>query len=108
MASATKETEKPMATDIVQSGGGEEARRPAKDETGGFFHIYKKGQGYWTRMGTAAASALIGALTAHFLYRNLPVWIGAMGVEMERSRTISLGIISVLCLAYAVLVFWLI
>jgi preprotein translocase subunit SecE len=107
MASATKETEKPMATDIVQGGGGGEAPRPAKDDGGGFFHIYKPGQGYWTRMGTAAAAALIGALTAHFLYRNLPVWIGAAGVEMEKARTISLGIIAVLAIAYAILVFWL-
>jgi preprotein translocase subunit SecE len=34
----------------------------------GFFHIRKKGQGYWTRMGTAAGAALIGALTVQFIY----------------------------------------
>ena len=28
-------------------------------EAAGFFHIYKKGQGYWTRMGTVGGAALI-------------------------------------------------
>src|SRR5947208_8841526 len=41
---------------------------------GGFFQIYKKGQGYWTRMGTAAAAGLLIAGTAFFLYENLRVW----------------------------------
>jgi preprotein translocase SecE subunit len=34
----------------------------------GFFHIHKKGQGYWTRMGTVGGAALIGALTVQFLF----------------------------------------
>jgi preprotein translocase SecE subunit len=29
---------------------------------GGFFHIVKRGQGYWTRMGTAGAAVLLIAL----------------------------------------------
>ncbi len=38
---------------------------------GGFFHIYKSGQGYWTRMGTVAGCGLLVALIAQFIYRNL-------------------------------------
>lgn len=38
---------------------------------GGFFTIYKKGQGYWTRMGTAMAAALISVLFAQFVYSQL-------------------------------------
>ena len=38
---------------------------------GGFFTIYKHGQGYWTRMGTAVAAALISLLTANFVYQRL-------------------------------------
>lgn len=34
----------------------------------GYFHIYKKGQGYWTRMGTVFGVSLIGLLAANFLY----------------------------------------
>jgi preprotein translocase subunit SecE len=35
---------------------------------GGFFTIYKKGQGYWTRMGTVFGAALVIFLTASFLF----------------------------------------
>ena len=41
---------------------------------GGFFTIYKKGQGYWTRMGTVGGAALIAALTAQFLYSRGRIW----------------------------------
>src|SRR4249919_3665274 len=34
----------------------------------GFFHIYKSGQGYWTRMGSAAGAALIILLVCHFFW----------------------------------------
>src|SRR3954470_3384798 len=49
--------------------GAEQAKEP------GFFHIYKKGQGYWTRMGSAGAALLLAALIVNFLWTNLPVWI---------------------------------
>src|SRR5437879_5097261 len=38
---------------------------------GGFFTIYKKGQGYWTRIGTVGGAALIAVLTAQFIYSRL-------------------------------------
>ncbi len=38
---------------------------------GGFFHLYKPGQGYWTRMGTAAGAILLIALLARFIYISL-------------------------------------
>ena len=43
----------------------------------GFFTIYKSGQGYWTRMGTAAAAGLLALLTMGFIYRELPVYLAA-------------------------------
>src|SRR4051812_11370113 len=91
MASATTEkpeNEKAMASDVVASGadddGGEKHRPPQtqRDQGDGFFHIYKKGQGYWTRMGTAGAAALLAALTASFLYQHLHVWLHDMGVSL--------------------------
>ncbi len=52
------------------------AAAPArKDDAAGFFTIYKKGQGYWTRMGTALGAGLIIALTVWFFYQQLPVWL---------------------------------
>lgn len=118
MASATREKEKAMATDAVADGAderGEEKPRPqqqpphsqpSRDDGGGFFHIYKKGQGYWTRMGTAGAAALIAALTASFLYQHLADWIGASGVTPARAGHISLAIIGAFVLAFALLVYW--
>ncbi|HEX8913955.1 MAG TPA: preprotein translocase subunit SecE, partial [Humisphaera sp.] len=38
----------------------------------GFFSIYKKGQGYWTRMGTLIGVALVGGLLAWTLYSQIP------------------------------------
>src|SRR2546421_8273072 len=38
---------------------------------GGFFTIYKKGQGYWTRMGTALGAAIISVLCAEFIYTQM-------------------------------------
>jgi preprotein translocase subunit SecE len=49
------------------SQSGQAPIQPDSDKPG-YFHIYKKGQGYWTRMGTVAGVALIGVLTADFLY----------------------------------------
>lgn len=41
----------------------------------GFFHIYKPGQGYWTRMGTAGAAALLLIVLAQFMYVNLRIYV---------------------------------
>ncbi len=53
---------------------------PAAGRQGGtgFFSIYKKGQGYWTRMGTAIAAALLGVLTAYNVY-NYRAFFGMGG-----------------------------
>lgn len=59
------------------AGSGEkvlEYRSAPREERGsGFFTIYKKGQGYWTRMGTAVGAIIISALLANFVYGRLVV-----------------------------------
>lgn len=76
MASATKSEEKIMGTDLAASGADEPERGPQqraeRSDRPGFFSIYKKGQGYWTRLGSAGGALLLVALTAHFLYTELP------------------------------------
>lgn len=51
----------------------------SRSKQGGFFTIYKKGQGYWTRMGTALGAALLLTVFAVFVYTELktrlPNWI---------------------------------
>src|SRR5262245_37770300 len=61
-------------------GGGKQPAaepRPAAPSgaRGGFFSIYKSGQGYWTRMGTAAGAGIILIATLIWLYQYLPVWL---------------------------------
>jgi preprotein translocase subunit SecE len=52
-----------------KSGGAAAPRPPSRG--GGFFSIYKKGQGYWTRMGTALAAAFIALLCGDFAYTQM-------------------------------------
>ena len=42
----------------------------------GFFTIYKSGQGYWTRMGTLAGTAILGLMLAYTLSDKVPVYAG--------------------------------
>jgi preprotein translocase SecE subunit len=44
---------------------------PSGRARGGFFTIYKKGQGYWTRMGTVMGAGLIGIFAMQFLYEQV-------------------------------------
>src|SRR5689334_15233216 len=37
----------------------------------GFFHVYKSGQGYWTRMGSAAGALLIILLFCYFYWDQI-------------------------------------
>ena len=66
----------------------------------GFFTIYKKGQGYWTRMGTALGAMLLGLLTAWNLYYYLPAVIGI-------TRGAAATVAGVFLAGFAALVWWL-
>jgi preprotein translocase SecE subunit len=84
MALTTNNNGKTMATDVAATGaeepddrGGRQQQPQRAEKAGGaggagFFTIYKKGQGYWTRIATALAAALIIGYTAWFLYDYLP------------------------------------
>jgi len=79
--------------------------------TGGYFHIYKKGQGYWTRMGTVAAIGLLGLLTGNFLYGEIDrVLMGPGiakflgGIHLQDPRGAYL-VVTIFALGYAWLAF---
>lgn len=115
MASVTKENEQdksrpddaddqdpkaagPSGADVADSSDDKddvrelESARRTDPQGGGFFTIYKKGQGYWTRMGTLVGVALIGALLAWTLYRPVPEAFFAKDMETGRKVGIALGV----------------
>src|SRR5436190_20290418 len=64
----------PTVTETPKSqhgGGGSSGGRVATGGGEGFFHIYKTGQGYWTRMLTALGSGLLILGTVAFLYQQM-------------------------------------
>jgi preprotein translocase subunit SecE len=104
MANLKEKSGRPMATDVVvrEDEPGDESPRGSRPvASGGFFTIYKKGQGYWTRMGTAGAAVLVGILVIVNLFEYLP----ALGVTNTRHITI---VATVFGLLYALGVYWLI
>jgi preprotein translocase SecE subunit len=54
---------------------GPAGKKPASRPTAGYFTIYKKGQGYWTRVGTVIGAAVIGLFTAYNLYAYVPTFL---------------------------------
>jgi hypothetical protein len=51
-----------------------ENAKQTEPRTGGFFSIYKKGQGYWTRMGTLLGVTLVLFMLAYTLYAQVPAF----------------------------------
>ena len=72
-----------MASDVIppdpeDSGDRKQPEKFVRSAEGGMFTIVKRGQGYWTRMGTAGVAVLLIALIAYNLYAIL---IGQFGVR---------------------------
>jgi len=65
-----------------------------------FFTIYKRGQGYWTRVGTVVGVVLIGGLTALNLFHYIPTFLPE-SVNSRTGKSIALGISVGFALAYA-------
>jgi preprotein translocase subunit SecE len=108
MASITKNGENSMAEDQTEDRPDDapekeerevvEYRSAAPAEKGGFFHVYKSGQGYWTRMGTVGGAALIILLVGNFLYTYLPTWSDTLHAHPRWTIGIILAAVAALCL----------
>jgi preprotein translocase SecE subunit len=94
--------------DPADRGGGDDDAPPVKlgysgaapKSTGpktGFFTIYKKGQGYWTRMGTAIGAGLLGALITWQIYALVPAFFA----DTARGRRVGLIAAVVFAAVYA-------
>lgn len=88
------------------SGPSQPAPSPASapKAQGGFFTIYKKGQGYWTRMGTVAGAGLIGLWAAYFLYSHLQVWM--LDADNRPRNKWIMGIVVVFLAVYSLIAWW--
>src|SRR5690348_14071005 len=82
-----------------------EPRAEAKTRSGAgaFFTIYKKGQGYWTRMGTAIGAGFLGLVVAFELYRQIPTFLHGTA---QRDQHIALIVSLVFLAAYAIWGYW--
>jgi preprotein translocase SecE subunit len=126
MAVVTKDDGKEPMADDEESGNGDAARsKGEREETeregggagvaapptatgGGFFSLYKPGQGYWTRIGTAAAAVLLIALLSRFLYTTLDArthldwYLDSTGIERAGFPKIKLIITGAFALISAI------
>ncbi len=104
MASATNNDEKTMATDLENGPEEPDDRRPEprqeKPEGHGFFTIYKKGQGYWTRICSAGGAGLLILLSARFIYEEIPPYVP----WLTSHRKGLLGVVVGISLAMALLI----
>src|SRR3712207_96559 len=112
LVTKAKDETRNMATNAAA--GGQDApredrplERGAKPAGRGFFNIYKRGQGYWTRMGTVAAAILIGLLTANFIHCNMKVWLPEQWAPGAKNRVVLSAVLAFLA-GYSLLCFWLV
>ncbi|MDD5351106.1 MAG: preprotein translocase subunit SecE [Chthoniobacteraceae bacterium] len=55
----------------IENTGGARVIDYSKEQPGGFFAIHRRGQGKWTRLGTAAGSALLILGSAMFIFYDV-------------------------------------
>jgi len=67
-----------------------------------YFTPYKKGQGYWTRVGTVGGAVLIGAFTAYNVYAYIPTFLPDK-ILHPMALKIAGAIAAGFCLGYAFL-----
>ena len=86
------------------SGGkGRSSRKSAAPTKGGFFTIYKKGHGYWTRMGTAIGAGALGLVIAFEFYDQLPTFLHG---EPRHDQRVALIAALVFMAAWALWAWW--
>jgi preprotein translocase SecE subunit len=78
------------------------AKEPARV---GFFHIYKSGQGYWTRMGSVLGALLIIVFTCHFFWDQVRPRFEFL-VAREHMK-LSLAITAAIFVGLSALTWWL-
>ena len=68
-----------------------------------FFTIYKKGQGYWTRMGTALGAGFLGLMFSFELYDKIPTF---MSGDQSHDRKVAMIVAAVFLFAFSIWAWW--
>ena len=93
----------------ARSGGGSSGQPPRGPKPrpvaagNHFFTIYKKGQGYWTRMGTAIGAAFLGIMVSYELYNQIPTFLHG---TPQHDKKIAGVVAAVFLIAYCAWAFW--
>jgi preprotein translocase SecE subunit len=74
-----------------------------KKSAPGFFSIYKKGHGYWTRMGTAIGAGLLGLIVTFELYSQVPTFLHG---TQSHDKKVAFIAAAVFLVAYTIWAFW--
>lgn len=90
-----------MSIEATAAGSNEPRRDNKASERSSLFSIYKPGQGYWTRLGTALGAAAVILFIAYFVYTQIAVF-----EFFTRSATRRLLVAGVVVAALALLVQW--
>ena len=89
--------------DAERSGGPGGPAAPVRQ--GGFFEIYKRGQGYYTRMGTAIGSGILILAGANYVYEQLE---GALSASSSAALYVQVGVPLTLVVGLGLLAYWLV
>ena len=68
-----------------------------------FFAIYKKGHGYWTRMGTAIGAGCLGLIVAFELYSQIPTFLHG---TQQHDKRVAFIAAAVFLIAYTLWAWW--
>lgn len=91
-----------MSIDVSARGSNDQPPARVAGERHGFFSLYKRGQGYWTRLGTALGAGAVILFVAWFIFEQITVFQTLSSRKGARFG-IAAGVAGVLCL----IVWWL-
>src|SRR5687767_2911412 len=100
--------DKPAKSGKESGKGGGESRALDYDRTArprGYFTIYKKGQGYWTRMGTVIGAGILGAMLAYTLYDRIQLFFTG---DPRFGKRLAVGVAAGFIALYSLLVWHLV
>ena len=107
MANQSQQVKESPVVDVPTAAGGEEQRpsrpAPVQRPSGGGLRIYKPGQGYYIRLGTAIGGGVLAMWGAYFLRQELE---GMLDPKNPYALPIQYGVAVGFMLAMGLLLYW--